>query len=203
MGKYTAAGKNRMLDQLAAVLTHVALFDAAAEITGVTGENSDDVFDKTSHGLSNGDLVILTEKTGGSSLTAGDASNANEAAIPYFVINVAANTFQLALTAGGSAVDFGSDITAVKVIKLVEITGGSPAYARKAIAFNAAASGSMDDSTNGAVFDVPAGATVDYVGGYSASTSGTLYFIDKVTSEAFGAQGTYTLTDLDLDLLAA
>ena len=50
-----------------------------------------------------------------------------------------------------------------------EISGGSPAYARKAIAWNSAASGSMDDSTNGVELDVPAGTTVSYVGLWSAS----------------------------------
>jgi hypothetical protein len=80
-----------------------------------------------------------------------------------------------------------------------EVTGGSPAYARVAIAWNAASGGSMDDSTNGAVFDVPAGTTVTWVSGWN--TAGTVrYFKKQVTSEAFGAQGTYTVTDADLDL---
>lgn len=83
-----------------------------------------------------------------------------------------------------------------------EVTGGSPAYARKAIAFNAASAGSMDDSTNGAVFDVPAGTTVTHVGFWSAATTGTFLAYDDVTSETFAAQGTYTVTDADLDLNA-
>jgi hypothetical protein len=208
MGKYTVAGKNTMLNALAgtnpaAPITHAALFDEAAAITAVTATAADDTFTKTSHGLSNGDLVILTELSGGAGLFAGDVGNANEAARPYFVIGSTASTFQLSETSGGSAINFTSDVTAVKVTELVEISGGSPAYARKAIAFSAAAGGSMDDSTNGAVFDVPAGASVDYVGYYSAVTAGTLNAVDKVTSEVFGAQGTYTLTDADLDLLAA
>jgi hypothetical protein len=83
-----------------------------------------------------------------------------------------------------------------------EVTGGSPAYARKAIAWNAATGGSMDDSTNGAVFDVPAGTTVTWISGWN--TAGTVrYFKKSVTAEAFGAQGTYTLTDADLDLNGA
>lgn len=80
-----------------------------------------------------------------------------------------------------------------------EVTGGSPAYARKAIAWSAAASGSMDDSTNGAVFDVPASTTVSWISGWN--TAGTVrYFKKDVTDEVFGAQGTYTVTDADLDL---
>lgn len=79
-----------------------------------------------------------------------------------------------------------------------EITGGSPAYARKAIAWSAASAGSMDDSTNGCVFDVPA-CTVTYISGWNSA--GTVrYFKKAVTSETFSAQGTYTVTDADLDL---
>jgi len=82
-----------------------------------------------------------------------------------------------------------------------EISGGSPAYARKSVTWNAANSGSMDDS-NAPVFDVPAGKTVKYVGFWSALTTGTFYGSAAVTNEVFAAQGTYTLTDADLDLNA-
>lgn len=205
MGKYSAAGKDLMLNALAGTnpttpITHAALMTKGADITGVTGVNSSDTFTKTSHGLANGDLVILTAMTGGSNLWAGDAGNANEVARPYFVIGVSGSNFQLSEKSGGSAVDLGSDVSAVTVNKLTEISGGSPAYARKSIAFSASANGLLDDSTNGAVFDVPA-STVDYVAFYSASTNGTLLAFDKVTSEVFAAQGTYTLTDAKLDLL--
>ena len=80
-----------------------------------------------------------------------------------------------------------------------EVTGGSPAYARKAIAWSAAAAGSMDDSTNGAVFDVPASTTVSWISGWNTAGT-TRYFKKDVPDEAFGAQGTYTVTDADLDL---
>jgi len=80
-----------------------------------------------------------------------------------------------------------------------EVTGGSPAYARKAITWNAAAAGAMDDS-NVPVFDVPAGTHVNYVGLWSLVTGGVWYGSDVVTEEIFAAQGTYTLTDMDLDL---
>ena len=84
-----------------------------------------------------------------------------------------------------------------------EVTGGNPAYARKGITWNAASAGAMDDSTTPApVFDVPAGTTVMYVGFWSALTNGTFYGFSDVTDEAFAAQGTYTLTDVDFDLNA-
>jgi hypothetical protein len=72
-----------------------------------------------------------------------------------------------------------------------EVTGGSPAYARKAVAFNAAASGAATQNGN-VVFDVPAGTTVSWISGWN--TAGTVrYFKKDVTDEVFGAQGTYTV----------
>jgi hypothetical protein len=80
-----------------------------------------------------------------------------------------------------------------------ELSGGSPAYARKANAWNPASGGSKDNS-NQPVFDVPAGGKVLYVGFWSLVTGGVFYGAALVTEENFGAQGTYTLTDADLDL---
>lgn len=81
-----------------------------------------------------------------------------------------------------------------------ELTGGSPAYERKAVTWNSASSGTMDDSTSPIVFDVPAGSDVDNVGFWSAKTGGTFYAYDPVTKETFAGQGTYTVKDADLDL---
>ena len=82
-----------------------------------------------------------------------------------------------------------------------EVTGGSPAYARKANTWNAAAGGALDNA-NAPVFDVPAGTTVTHVGFWTAATAGTLLAYAAVTNETFGGQGTYTVTDADLDLNA-
>jgi hypothetical protein len=80
-----------------------------------------------------------------------------------------------------------------------EVSGGSPAYARKAVAFNAASGGSAS-LTADVVFDVPA-TTVAWVSGWN--TAGTQRFFKKdVTDEVFGAQGTYTVkaaTTIDLN----
>lgn len=78
-----------------------------------------------------------------------------------------------------------------------EISGGSPAYARKAITWNSAAAGSLD-SSNAPVFNVPTGVTVAYVGFWSAVTAGTFYGYADVTDKVFTSQGTYTLTDADI-----
>lgn len=203
---YSAAGKNLMLDALkgttpTAPITHAGLLDAGTAITAVTAVTSTDTFTKIAHGLTTGMLVVLTAKTGGTGVVAGDAGNANGLAEPLFVIGAVANTFQLARLSGGAAVDIATDITDVTVTPLVELAGGTPAYARKVIAFAAAVEGSMDDTTNGiSPYDVPAGATVDYVSFHSALTVGALLAIDRVTSEVFAGQGTYTLTDADLAL---
>jgi len=80
---------------------------------------------------------------------------------------------------------------------LLELSGGSPAYARKAVTFNAASGGSRALNAN-VTFDVPA-STVAWVGYWNG---GTFMGSDPVTSEVFASQGTYTLlasgTTLDI-----
>lgn len=201
MGKFTMLGRNALISGHGVDRVGAFAADAGKAVTGVT---STDIFTSTAHGYAAGDLVILTALTGGSGLKAGNAGNADEEAWPYFVIaaNLAANTFSLSHTPGGAAVDLGSDVTAGTVTRLVELTGGAPAYARKTIAYNTAAGGAVDDSTNGAVIDVPAAGKVSYLG-YWNNTSGELRAIDKIIEETYASQGTFTVTDSDLDVLAA
>ena len=81
-----------------------------------------------------------------------------------------------------------------------EVTGGSPAYARQAVTWNAAATANLD-SSNAPTFDIPAGTTVSHFGLWSASAGGTFYGGGALSaSEAYAAQGTYDLTDLDVNL---
>lgn len=197
----TAIAKNAMLAALDTAISHVGALTRQAG-KAVTGVTSTDTFTSTAHGYANGDLVIFAATTGGSGIKAGTANDADGAADPFFVIGQTANTFQVSRTPGGSAVDLGSDMTAGTVHRLVEVSGGAPAYARKAIAFNAPVDGTMDDSTNGAVLDIPAGGQVDYVSHHSAVTAGDLEAIRRVTQETYGSQGTYTVTDSDFDLNA-
>lgn len=72
-----------------------------------------------------------------------------------------------------------------------EVTGGSPAYARKALSWGAAASSVV---TVTATFDVPASTTVVGAGVHTALTAGTYLDGASVTSQAFASQGTYALT---------
>lgn len=81
-----------------------------------------------------------------------------------------------------------------------ELAGGSPAYARKAAVWAAASGGSMSKTAGNPVFDIEGGDTVKSVGFASAVTGGTFYGVADVTDEAFGGQGTYTLTGATLSL---
>lgn len=82
-----------------------------------------------------------------------------------------------------------------------EVSGGSPAYARKGLTWNSAASGSKTLS-NSPAFDVPASTTVTHVGLWSALTSGTYYGYIDVTDAIYTGQGTYQVTSGTLDLNA-
>jgi hypothetical protein len=74
-----------------------------------------------------------------------------------------------------------------------EVTGGSPAYARKAIGWGAASGGVI---TGAPVFDVPSGSTITFAAATVSAVATTADLRDKaaVTSQAFASQGTYTLT---------
>jgi hypothetical protein len=75
-----------------------------------------------------------------------------------------------------------------------EVTGGSPAYARKALSWGAPSASAIVSGAT--VFDVPSGTTVTYFGVASSSTAAAATVGDSVsvTSQAFASQGTYTVT---------
>ena len=80
-----------------------------------------------------------------------------------------------------------------------ELTGGSPAYARKLLAFGTPAAGAM--STSGqVVFDCPAGATVAYVGLWDAVTGGNFLGYGDPVDEVFVGQGQYVVESNTLSL---
>jgi hypothetical protein len=101
-----------------------------------------------------------------------------------------------------TARNVGVDAIAALALRVALHTGDpGGAYARKAIAWNAASGGSATATSN-VVLDVPAGTTVSWISVWN--TAGTVrYFKKDVTDEAFGAQGTYTVvaasTTLDLN----
>lgn len=73
-----------------------------------------------------------------------------------------------------------------------ELTGGSPAYARRALAWGAPSNGVI--SATPAAFDVASGSTVAGGGVHTALTGGSYLDGGALTSQAFASQGTYTLT---------
>lgn len=76
-----------------------------------------------------------------------------------------------------------------------ELSGGS--YARQAITWNAAASGSMDNNANPA-FTVTAGVVVGWASFWN--TAGTVRYLKKQLTQTTVDGTSYTLTDVDFDL---
>jgi hypothetical protein len=74
-----------------------------------------------------------------------------------------------------------------------ELTGGSPAYARKATSWGGAGAGNTNTATIPA-FDVASGATVAGAGYHSLVTAGVYADGGSLTSQTFASQGTYTLS---------
>ena len=80
----------------------------------------------------------------------------------------------------------------------VEISGGSPAYARMSPTWGTPSTGVIA-MTNDPIFNVPAGGVVANVRLYN--TAGDVQYGDfPVTSETFANQGNYTLTAFDINL---
>ena len=73
-----------------------------------------------------------------------------------------------------------------------ELSGGDPAYARKAAVYNAASGGERTLQAD-VVFDVPSGATVAYVVKWQSGSPDIYRGVDSVTNEVYAAQGTYTV----------
>jgi hypothetical protein len=74
-----------------------------------------------------------------------------------------------------------------------ELTGGSPAYARKAVSFGAAAAAAKALSAS-VTFDIPAAATVRFIGRWTAITAGTF-----LGMEALGGNESEFGVDLTAD----
>lgn len=72
-----------------------------------------------------------------------------------------------------------------------EISGGSPAYARKSLSWTA---GSTGTATATAVFDVASGTTPSWTGIWSAATGGTFRDKADIVDQAFSSQGTLTVS---------
>lgn len=76
---------------------------------------------------------------------------------------------------------------------------GSQVGSRASITWAAAAAGAIDSSNQPAI-SITGGNSVDYLAFYDAATAGTLLAKKAIATETFGADGTLTVTDADLDL---
>lgn len=74
--------------------------NALDALTAVTGTAATDLINKTAHGLLDGEAVVFTSGTGFTGIVAGTR---------YFVRDATANTFKLAATRGGAAIDITAD----------------------------------------------------------------------------------------------
>lgn len=91
---------------LPAITTNVGTAGATVA-TGLTATAATDVINATAHGLANGTQITLTAiATGTAGLSVGTT---------YYVVNTAANTFKVAATSGGSAIDITTDGTGITV----------------------------------------------------------------------------------------
>ena len=79
-----------------------------------------------------------------------------------------------------------------------EATGGTPAYARKALSLASAAAGAKAMSSS-VIFDIPAG-NYQYVGYWDASTSGHFLGYDPITPYAPAVQDTLAIASGQFDL---
>lgn len=107
-------------------------------------------------------------------------------------IQTATQKNNLATNYGTNATHAALYTTAPTATQGTEPTGGSPAYARKVLAWGAAANGVI--TATAVTFDVPSGATIVGAGVHTAITAGTYLDGGSVTSQAFASQGTYQLT---------
>lgn len=80
----------------------------------LTGEADTEVLTAAGSAFANDDIVVITALTGGTGLSSNTA---------YYVINVSGTSFQVANTAGGSAVAFSADVTATSTINPSNVTG--------------------------------------------------------------------------------
>jgi hypothetical protein len=99
----TNAAPRQTRGLLEAIATNVQVVASATVTTGFTMQAAGDTVTKTSHGLANDTVITLSAVTGATTVV----SNKQ-----YYVISTAANTFQLANSKGGTAIDIDVDGTA-------------------------------------------------------------------------------------------
>jgi hypothetical protein len=108
------------------------------------------------------------------------------------------NVMLEALDEGAAAgAKYGSLHSAYSVTGANELTGGSPAYARKALTWAGASAGAKALSS-AVVFDAPAGSTVQFFGLWDALTSGNFL---GMTPNNGGVPQAFVVPDISADIL--
>src|SRR5262245_51902530 len=114
-----------------------------------------------------------------------------------FWSNTAKNLMLDAMDEGvATGAKFGSLHTAYSTTGTSEVTGGSPAYARKGLTWSAAASGSKALTTTLPTWDVPAGTTVSWVGFWDAVTVGNFLGMLPAGASTLFPASSETSTDI-------
>lgn len=165
----------------------VGAFSAAAA-TAVEASAASTVI-KKANSLTNGEVLVFTVISGGAGLVA---------LRPYYIVGRTASQFELAMTLGGAAVAFTTELKVASEFQiLTEMSGGG--YKRLATAFAVAAAGASEDSTAHEL-KIPAGKTIEYLGYWSLETAGSLMGVNVVTKEKFEAEGVYKVTATKSDM---
>lgn len=114
-----------------------------------------------------------------------------------FMTNTLKNLMLAAIaTASATNPDFGSLHTAYSTTGTNEVTGGSPAYARVALTWSAAASGETHLVATLPSWNVPTGTTVAFWGGWDASTAGNFLFMQPLGAQTLKPAMVETATDI-------
>lgn len=114
-----------------------------------------------------------------------------------FISNTAKNLMLDALDESlATGADFGALHTAYSTTGANELTGGSPAYARKGLTWAAAASGAKALAATFPTWDIPAGTTVAWFSGWDAVTAGNFLFMTPIGAGTLRPSSVETSTDL-------
>lgn len=148
--------------------------------TGVdfTADNTNDTFTKTSHGLTNGEIVFVRSQT---TLPAGLSANT-----PYYVRDAATNTFKLSTSAGGAAVDITTNGTGTHYFytsfKVPDMRGSVPiGQGTKSIVLSIPEASVTPGALVGSVASSSiAGNTVTFAGVHGLTTGNTVVFTGTV-----------------------
>lgn len=169
---FTDAARNAAVDAVTALVGSTGKLKLYSGALAATAAASGSVFTSASHGYANADVVTLVG-VDAAGLTALQAAGFTADA-RYYVISSATNTFQLALTAGGSAITVAADIAASKIT-----------VCKVPATISGAAIGTLLDTVT--------------LGAWAASSAGTSTGADpaQVTPAAAGAAGYAHLTKSD------